>query len=97
MPCDIIHNEVIFISIRWGQFLDHDLTATSQTRSFNHSIPKCCHVKQIHPDCLPIKIPKDDPYFNGTDCMEFIRSSPAPRMDCSLGPREQLNQVINLK
>lgn len=78
----------------WGQFIDHDLTATSQTRAFNHSIPRCCNVPERHPDCMIIEIPDDDPHFNGTDkCMEFIRSSPAPRTDCTLGPREQMNQV----
>lgn len=83
----------------WGQFVDHDLTSTSQTRAFNHSIPRCCNVPERHPDCLIIEIPEDDPHFNGTyKCMEFIRSSPAPRADCTLGPREQLNQVhINIK
>jgi peroxidase len=27
--------------------------------------------------------------------MEFIRSSPAPRKDCSLGPRDPINQVTS--
>jgi len=84
--------------MQWGQFLDHDLTATSQTRSFNHSIPKCCRIPLhlSHPDCLPIGVPADDEYFNGSiSCMEFIRSSPVPRSDCTLGPREQLNQLTS--
>ncbi|XP_021946283.1 peroxidasin homolog [Folsomia candida] len=83
--------------MQWGQLVDHDLTATSQTRAFNHSVPKCCNVSDVHPDCLPIKIMPDDAYFNTTfsTCMEFIRSSPAPRPDCTLGPREQLNQLTS--
>ncbi|CAG7822546.1 unnamed protein product, partial [Allacma fusca] len=83
--------------MQWGQFLDHDLTATSQTRSFNHSIPKCCRVplNLSHPDCLPIDVPEYDVFFNDTRCMEFIRSSPVPRPDCTLGPREQLNQLTS--
>ena len=28
-------------------------------------------------------------------CMEFVRSSPTPRHDCSLGPRDQLNQITS--
>lgn len=81
---------------RWGEFLDHDLTLTAQSRGFKNSVFKCCNVPkdERHPDCLPIPIPSDDPLFNGTqNCMEFVRSSPTPRPACSLGPREQLNQV----
>jgi len=87
---------ITLMLMQWGQFLDHDLTATSTTRLFNHSVPKCCHVEQSHPDCFPIEIDLDDPYFNGTStCMEFVRSSPSPRHECALGPREQLNQLTS--
>lgn len=46
----------------------------------------------IHPQCLPIKIPVDDPFFSkfGQRCMNFVRSTPAPRSDCSLGYGEQV-------
>ena len=27
--------------------------------------------------------------------MEFVRSSPTPRQDCSLGPRDQINQITS--
>ena len=27
--------------------------------------------------------------------MEFVRSSPAPRRDCTLGPRDQINQITS--
>ena len=27
--------------------------------------------------------------------MEFVRSSPSPRVECSLGPREQINQATS--
>ena len=28
-------------------------------------------------------------------CMEFVRSSPTPRHDCSLGPRDKINQITS--
>ena len=51
----------------------------------------------LHPDCAPIEIPPTDRFysqFNAT-CMEFVRSSPASRSDCSLGPRDQINQITS--
>lgn len=87
--------------MQWGQFLDHDVTFTPQSRGFNNSLLKCCSPdgtaenELLHPDCKPIFIPDSDRFysqFNAT-CMEFARSSPAPRRDCSLGPRDQINQV----
>lgn len=39
----------------------------------------------IRVDCLPIPIPSDDPHFND-NCMEFVRSAPAPAADgCEAG------------
>ena len=92
--------------MQWGQFIDHDLTSTPQARGFNRSLIRCCSENGkmldnpdefLHPDCVPINIPSDDRFysqFNAT-CMEFVRSSPAPRPDCSLGPRDQINQITS--
>ena len=90
--------------MQWGQFIDHDVTSTPQTRGFNHSLIKCCSPHGsflsndlLHPDCKPIPIPGSDLFysqFNAT-CMEFVRSSPAPRRDCTLGPRDQINQITS--
>ncbi|XP_053698742.1 uncharacterized protein LOC128745689 [Sabethes cyaneus] len=82
----------------WGQLLDHDLTATAQPRSLNGSTPRCCGGKNddaLHPSCLPIKVPLDDPWLSplGVRCLEFLRSAPAQRRDCLLSWREQTNQV----
>ncbi|CAL4065298.1 unnamed protein product, partial [Meganyctiphanes norvegica] len=97
--------KITMMVMQWGQFLDHDLTATAQSRGFNHSVPKCCSehdgtelpVAFRHPDCLPINIPTSDAFFSKWNhtCMEFVRSSPAPRADCALGPRDQINQVTS--
>ncbi len=47
----------------------------------------------LHPECLPIVIPTDDPFFSkfGQRCMSFVRSTPAPRFDCSFGYGEQVS------
>ncbi|XP_050717062.1 peroxidase-like isoform X2 [Eriocheir sinensis] len=97
--------QITMMVMQWGQFLDHDLTATAQTRGFNHSVPLCCNDHDgtplpedfRHPDCLPIVIPSTDPFYSQWNhtCMEFVRSSPAPRPNCALGPRDQINQVTS--
>ena len=53
---------------------------------------------QLHPECLPIEIPSNDFFFSrfGQKCMEFVRSMPAERPDCSLGPREQVRKEFTM-
>lgn len=89
--------------MQWGQFIDHDITSSSQSRGFNGSVPRCCKdggrdfvpKEFLHPECMPISVPLSDPFYGprGVRCLDFIRSSPAPRDDCALGWREQMNQV----
>jgi len=90
--------------MQWGQFTDHDITSTPTTRGFKDSILKCCsddgHTLDnalLHPDCKPIVVPTDDKFYSAYNvtCMEFVRSAPTPRHDCSLGPRDQLNQITS--
>ncbi|GFV42718.1 chorion peroxidase [Trichonephila clavipes] len=60
---------------------------------------KCCGVEKqlFHPECYPIRIPTSDPVFGrrNQNCMEYTRSCTAPRIGCTLGPREQINQVTS--
>lgn len=81
----------------WGQLLDHDLTSTLGQPSINGSVPSCCHSEDLHPACLPIQVPRDDPFLGnlGVRCLEFLRSAPAQRRDCFLSWREQTNQVTS--
>ncbi|KAM3960851.1 peroxidasin homolog cardinal [Aphomia sociella] len=78
----------------WGQFIDHDVTATALSKGANSSSLSCCDNNQgPHPECFPVQLDKGDPfyqYYNLT-CMEFVRSASAPT--CHFGPREQMNQA----
>ncbi|XP_057375639.1 peroxidase-like [Daphnia carinata] len=87
--------------MQYGQFVVHDLAFTTLFRSQANTDIQCCtdggkflpNPELFHPQCLPIEIPIDDPFYTkfGQRCMNFVRSSPAPRSDCSLGPAEQMN------
>ncbi|CAH2103017.1 unnamed protein product [Euphydryas editha] len=78
----------------WGQFIDHDITATALSKGENSSSISCCSPEgAIHPECFPVKLDIEDPYYQDYNltCMEFVRSASAPT--CHFGPREQLNQA----
>ncbi|GAB0087586.1 peroxidase [Sergentomyia squamirostris] len=78
----------------WGQFLDHDITATALNQGQNGQPIDCCSEEgQKHPECFPVPIEKGDPYFDeyNVTCMGFVRSAPAPTG--RFGPRQQLNQA----
>ncbi|XP_033303299.1 uncharacterized protein LOC117207322 [Bombus bifarius] len=102
---DVPLEAVTHMLMQWGQFVDHDLTATGQGRGFNGSIPQCClkfgsgfqPPEFMHPECLPISVSKHDNFFGPLDvkCLEFVRSGSAPKEDCEFGPREQLSQVTS--
>ncbi|CAM1322530.1 Uncharacterised protein g8147 [Pycnogonum litorale] len=92
-------NSASLMVMVWGQFLDHDLTHTALSVGFNGSKIRCCnvHFNDRHPECFPIEVSAFDPFYSkyGHRCMEFVRSSPVPKRDCTLGPREQINQITS--
>ncbi|EZA49565.1 uncharacterized protein LOC105284479 isoform X2 [Ooceraea biroi] len=102
---DVPLASVTHMLMQWGQFVDHDLTATGQSRGFNGTVPRCCLQRGIgfqppefmHPDCLPIAVNPHDSFYGllGVRCLEFLRSGPAPKENCEFGPREQLSQVTS--
>ncbi|XP_011686362.1 PREDICTED: uncharacterized protein LOC105449063 isoform X2 [Wasmannia auropunctata] len=102
---DVPLASITHMLMQWGQFVDHDLTATGQSRGFNGTIPQCClqggmgfqPPEFMHPECLPIAVNLRDSFYGplGVRCLEFLRSGPAPKEGCEFGPREQLSQVTS--
>ena len=83
--------------MQWGQFLDHDLVHTPQSRGFNKSVLPCksCDSSNLHPACYPIPIPEDDSFYGSPGapkCIPFTRSIGGQQ---TLGPREQINQLTS--
>ncbi|KFM70982.1 Peroxidasin-like protein, partial [Stegodyphus mimosarum] len=93
------HTHVTTILAIFGEFVFHDLAHIGQAAGYLGSRIKCCGVEKIqfHPECYPIRIHPSDPVFGrrSQNCMEYTRSSTAPRIGCTLGPREQINQVTS--
>ncbi|KAF2367818.1 hypothetical protein FHG87_001410 [Trinorchestia longiramus] len=100
---DDVYEDYTLYIMQWGQFLDHDLTHTPITKGADKSDITCCVAgsirppHQLHPECQPIVIPAEDPFYGpfGQRCMEFVRSMPAIRKECKFGPREQMNQITS--
>ena len=93
---------VTIMLIAWGQFIDHDITLTSETKDPNTGkTPKCCDdgPGAKHPNCLPIEIPHNDHFYKAHKqrCMNFVRSQSGLRLNCRLGPRNRYNMVTILQ
>lgn len=57
---------------------------------------QCCPIERdSHPQCFPILVPPDDPFYSNWEesCLNFVRTAVCPR--CRLGPREQMNQITS--
>jgi peroxidase len=89
---------VTILLVAWGQFIDHDITLTAETKDpITKKQPKCCDggPQANHPNCLPIDIPSGDHFYSQhkTKCMNFVRSQAGLRFNCRIGPREQFNEI----
>ncbi|KAK7069012.1 hypothetical protein SK128_018576, partial [Halocaridina rubra] len=86
----IIHNDIshpharyTLMVMQFGQFLDHDITFTPVNKGFQNSILDCrdCEAQQrVHPECWPIPVPDNDPYYPSVNissgrpfCIAFTR------------------------
>ena len=100
-PDEGFHDHAVtLLLVAWGQFLDHDITLSAETRDTRTGkTPKCCGEDlgpgPAHPNCLPIEIPSDDGFFkqHGQRCMNFVRTLAGLRNGCRLGPRTTFNEI----
>ena len=78
-------NRLSMLFLSWGQFLDHDLTATATNKAPESTAIPCCEQSEVHPECFPITIPENDKFYRdkGVQCMDFVRSAAAPQ--CKIG------------
>ncbi|KAG8175633.1 hypothetical protein JTE90_001062 [Oedothorax gibbosus] len=81
----------VFLAI-FAEFVFHDIFHTSQSAGYRGHRIQCCNVPTsslLHPECFPIVKDEDK------TCVNYVRSSNVPRSGCTLGPREQVNQVTS--
>ena len=80
------HTRYSLMVMQYAQLLDHDLTFTPVNRGFGGSIidcNSCDSAKTVHPECAPISVPPNDPWFPHIErstgrpkCIPFTRSLP---------------------
>ncbi|XP_046631114.1 peroxidase-like [Daphnia pulicaria] len=88
-----VETKLSMLFLTWGQFLDHDMTNTGSSKGENGSAITCCGQRKQHPECFPIHVENNDPFYadKGVRCLDFVRSAPAPQ--CKINGREQFNQA----
>ncbi|XP_018392669.1 PREDICTED: peroxidase-like isoform X2 [Cyphomyrmex costatus] len=89
--------------MEWSQFISHDMAYTPVRKMVSTRKPiSCCQPdgdtlspRHVHPDCAPISVPDHDPVYGDhyVRCMNYVRSLPVLRSECTFGPVEQMNQV----
>ena len=85
-----------------GQFIDHDLAHSPNfgdrnccTADGKSETPKSSLNKEERENCIPIEIPRNDPFYgkfqNGERrCLKMARAMTAPNLNCEMGTREQV-------
>ncbi|XP_076259221.1 salivary peroxidase/catechol oxidase-like isoform X3 [Rhynchophorus ferrugineus] len=90
--------------MQWSQFMEHDLSRPATAVAIHTDSPiECCSrdgqnlsPRYVHPFCLPIYVSQDKSYSKqGVHCLNFVRSIPAVRSDCSFGASDQVNQATH--
>ncbi|OTF78201.1 hypothetical protein BLA29_011234, partial [Euroglyphus maynei] len=64
--------------MQFGQFVAHDIAFTPSSRTKDGKMIQCCPWgSNRHPQCYPIPLPKEDPFYSKyeEDCMNFVRTA----------------------
>ena len=92
-------SEYSALVMSFGQFIDHDITHSPILSRSDGGDIDCCSSSagdDFDEFCFPISIPSSDKFFKGRkSCMNFVRSTPGPALDCSIRYREQINQLTH--
>ncbi|CAG9766731.1 unnamed protein product [Ceutorhynchus assimilis] len=90
--------------MQWSQFLEHDLSRSATAVAIHTDSPiECCSKdgdklspRYVHPFCSPIPVYDDKKYAKeGVTCLNYVRSIPAIRSDCTFGASDQVNQATH--
>ncbi|XP_033319603.1 peroxidase-like isoform X1 [Bombus bifarius] len=89
--------------VQWTQFITNDISYTPMRKMVSSGKPiSCCRSdgnalspRYMHPDCSAIIVPDRDPVYGQhyVRCMNYVRSLPVLKSDCTFGPIEQMNQA----
>jgi peroxidase len=83
------------LTVFYSQFIDHDMSLTTLIAGHDGK-PKACTCDSDDPDCINIPTPNGVPDDRDQKCMVSPRSLGVfSRMDCKLGPREQVNSLTH--
>nr|XP_033333242.1 peroxidase-like isoform X3 [Megalopta genalis] len=91
------------MAMQWGQFVANDISYTPVRKMVSSGKPiSCCRSdgntlspRHVHPDCAAITVPDQDPVYGKhyIRCINYVRSLPVLRSECTFGPVEQMNQA----
>lgn len=89
--------------MQWGEFIANDISYTPVRKMMSSGKPiSCCRPdgntlspRHVHPDCAEITVPDQDPVYGKhyIRCLNYVRSLPVLRPECTFGPVEQMNQA----
>ena len=82
--------------MQFGQFVDHDIAFVPFNEELNCCDDKAWISEEEAESCFTIHIPADDSFAQGSKkCQNFVRSNCAIRLDCSIGPAQQVSQITS--
>ncbi|XP_053964622.1 chorion peroxidase [Anastrepha ludens] len=99
------HPRYNLMLMQFGQFLAHDVSQSASVRLENGELVECCtpnggHALPPHKRhfaCMPITVAEDDEFYSTFNirCMNFVRLSLAPNIDCKLSYGKQRSKVTH--